>query len=138
MPTDTGFSITVPFVGARTVASSSLTLAIERFVRALISAELAFAKSSVAASISCAVMIFSLYSSAERLRCASAVALCTVAELTSAAAWSYWFWTSRGSICTSRSPVFTFAPMSTGMRVIVPDAFDFTSTMLTGSTVPFA
>src|SRR4051812_7577038 len=28
--------------------------------------------------------------------------------------------------------------MSTGIRVIVPDAFDFTSTMLTGSTVPFA
>jgi hypothetical protein len=29
-------------------------------------------------------------------------------------------------------------PISTGMRVIVPDAFDFTSTMFTGSTVPFA
>src|SRR3982074_3602106 len=28
--------------------------------------------------------------------------------------------------------------MSTGIRMIVPDAFDFTSTTLTGSTVPFA
>ena len=37
MPTDTGFSMMVPFVGARTVASSRRTLAIERLVRALIS-----------------------------------------------------------------------------------------------------
>src|SRR3954466_7556060 len=28
--------------------------------------------------------------------------------------------------------------MSTGIRVMVPDAFDFTSTIFTGSTVPFA
>ncbi|MFL5598130.1 MAG: hypothetical protein ACJ77S_11790 [Gemmatimonadaceae bacterium] len=37
-----------------------------------------------------------------------------------------------------RSPAFTLEPMSTGIRVIVPDAFDFTSTTFTGSTVPFA
>ena len=60
IPSDTGFSITVPLVGARTVASSSRTFAIERFVRALISAVLAFAYASCAVSISCAVMIFCL------------------------------------------------------------------------------
>jgi len=52
MPSDTGFSIMVPFVGAVTVASASLSFAIERFVRALIRAASALANASVAASIS--------------------------------------------------------------------------------------
>ncbi len=60
IPSDTGFSMMVPLVGARTVASSSLTFAIERLVLALINAASALANASVAASISCAVMIFCL------------------------------------------------------------------------------
>ena len=58
VPTDTGRSMIVPFVGAVTVASSNRTFAIERFVRALTKEASAFAKATVAASISVAVMIF--------------------------------------------------------------------------------
>src|ERR1700674_5114395 len=89
VPTETGRRMIVPFVGAVIVASSNWSFAVERFVRALMTAASAFEKATVAASISVAVMIFSLYSSADRSRCASA---------RSAAAWVYAFWTVRGSI----------------------------------------
>ena len=63
---------------------------------------------------------------------------CDRAAASAAAAWSYWFCTSRVSICTSRSPGFTCVPVSTGIFVICPDAFDLTSTTLIGSTTPVA
>jgi hypothetical protein len=50
----------------------------------------------------------------------------------------YWLRTSRVSICASRSPGFTRVPVSTFMRVIMPDALDFTSTTVMGSTTPLA
>jgi len=37
-----------------------------------------------------------------------------------------------------RSPGFTSVPVSTGIRVMSPDAFDLTSTTLIGSTTPLA
>ncbi len=86
VPTDTGRRMTVPFVGAVIVASSNWSFAVERFVRALMTAASALEKATVAASISVAVMIFCWYSSADRLRCDSATALATVAEARSAAA----------------------------------------------------
>src|SRR5450759_767733 len=89
VPTETGRRMIVPFVGAVTVASSNWSFAVERFVRALMTAASAFAKASVAASISVAVMIFCWDKSADRLRGASATALATVDEARSAAVWSY-------------------------------------------------
>src|ERR1700674_5892312 len=91
VPTETGRRMIVPFVGAVTVASSNWSFAVERFVRALMTAASAFAKASVDASLPVAGMILCWYRGADRLRCASATALATVDEARSAAAWVYAF-----------------------------------------------
>ena len=138
VPMATVRSMIVPPTGAVTVASSRLCLRRSRLVRADTRADCAFAKSICAASCSVAVMIRLLNSSSARFFCAVETSSLDRAAASCAATWSYWFCTSRVSICTSRSPGFTMDPVSTGSLTICPPALDFTSTTKIGSTTPVA
>ncbi len=69
-PSDTVFSMTVPSTGARTVASSSRVCARSSEVRARTKAAVELAKSRLAVSFSCAVMMRWLNRSSERCFCA--------------------------------------------------------------------
>ncbi len=61
-----------------------------------------------------------------------------LAALTSACAWSTRFCGVRGSMRTSSCPAFTPSPVSAPSSRISPEAFDFTSTVATGSITPEA
>ena len=65
-PTETGWASTVPAIGARTVASARRCRAMSRSVRAFTSWDCEFARSSMAASCSSAVMTWLAKRSSER------------------------------------------------------------------------
>ena len=138
MPSDTGRSIIVPESGATTRASSKRCFARSRLVLARTMPACACVSCKVADSYSLLVIIRVLNSSSERFLLASATSSCALADRTSASDWSTAFCVSRVSICASRSPARTCDPVSTGILIICPPAFDFTSTTLMGSTAPVA
>ncbi len=138
-PSDTVLSMTVPSTGARTVASSRRCCARSSDVLARTMPACALAKSRLAVSFSCAVMMRCLNRSSERFFCDDDVVIFACAASKSACAWLAALLRSRVSICTMRSPGRTYEPTSTVILVIWPDAvFDLTSTMLMGSMMAVA
>ena len=77
-------------------------------------------------------------SSSERRFCEVPLASRASATSRSALAWARTLLGVRGSTRTIRSPRFTVCPVSTLRSRISPEALDFTSTTVSGWTVPEA
>ncbi len=138
VPTSTFRSITTPLMGDRTSVSSNAILASSSDRCARTCCAFALAAASLAVSYSCSVMDCVLYSSSERRSCDCAFASCALATSRSAWAWTSALFGTRGSTWTRRWPTRTTSPVSTATSRISPEALDFTSTVMMGSTAPAA
>ena len=137
-PRSTLLVMMVPVIGARTSVSSMAMRAVSTSISARITSALALATASCACSYSCSVIEADLNSSFERDSWDSAVA--RRARMTSswASAWASRLRGTRWSTRTSSWPRCTTWPVSTCISRISPEALDFTSTIVSGSTEPAA
>src|SRR5262245_56110504 len=137
-PTSTRRVRIVPGDGARTSVSSRPMRAFSSATRAATVAARVFATSSCSVSSSDWLIQAFSRSFSPRSSCVFAVCSRWIAALSSACDWSTRFRGVRGSMRTSIWPAFTASPISAPSSRISPEAFDFTSTVETGSIVPDA
>src|SRR5262245_10576455 len=137
-PTSTRRVRIVPGDGARTSVSSRPMRAFSSATRAATVAARVFATSSCSVSSSDWLIQAFSRSLSPRSSCVFAVCSRWIAALSSACDWSTRFRGVRGSMRTSICPAFTASPISAPSSRISPEAFDFTSTVETGSMVPDA